>query len=188
MALRGVRDPTPPRRDPDAKWCEVTLVDKGLPMKQYLEEAVLLFPRVVTGKGVGPVLKAVIQTVVGMQEGVVSWRVDQERELKEVAKSLTAANDALYKLVPEHGKGICAGINFAFLYVVCEALEYVDRRVVDGLLFGFAPVGEVPAGGRFRPVDEPSVAPFSAAENAQLFDQVAADLDQRARRAKGKGV
>ena len=44
----------------------------------------------------GPVLKAVIQTVVGMQEGVVSWRVDQERELKVVAKSLTAANDALY--------------------------------------------------------------------------------------------
>ena len=51
-ALRGVRDPTPPMRDPDAKWSEVTLVDKGLPMREYLREATLLFPRTVTGKGV----------------------------------------------------------------------------------------------------------------------------------------
>ena len=90
--------------------------------------------------------------------------------------------------MPAHGNQTCAGINFAFLYVVCEALEYVDRKVVDGLLFGFVPVGDVPPGGRFRPVDEPDVAPFSAEENSRMFDQVAADLEQRFRRAEKKGV
>ena len=31
-SLRGVQDPTPQRRDPSVKWCEKTLIDKGLPM------------------------------------------------------------------------------------------------------------------------------------------------------------
>mgnify|MGYP007125919336 CR=1 FL=1 len=118
-----------------------------------------------------------------MREGVVEWRKDQERSLKTVATSLKAANAELQRLVPDHGKGICAGINFAFLYVVCEALEYVDRKVVDRILFGFVPVGDVPPGGRFRPVDEPSVESFTAAENSSMFDQVSSDLAQRARRA-----
>ena len=186
-ALRGVQDPTPPKRDVSGKWSEVTLVDKGLPMREYLHEAVKLFPRAVTGKGMGPVLRAVVREVSELQGGVVSWRAAQERSLKMVATSLTAATAELQKLVPDHGKHVCAGINFAFLYVVCEALEYVDRKVVDGILFGFVPVGDVPPGGRFRPVDEPVVAPFSAEENAQLFDQVSADLAQRSRRARQKG-
>ena len=32
-ALRGVHDPTPPKRDPEVKWSEATLVDKSLPMR-----------------------------------------------------------------------------------------------------------------------------------------------------------
>jgi hypothetical protein len=187
-SLRGVQDPTPQRRDPSVKWCEKTLIDKGLPMGEYLKEAVELLPRSVTGKGMGPVLQAVVKAVAELGGGVIRWRAQQERDLKTIAKSLGTANAELQKLVPEHGKRTCAGINFAFLYVVCEALEYVDRKVVDGLLFGFIPVGVVPPGGRFRPVDEPDVAPFSAEENSQMFDQVAADLAQRFRRAGQKGV
>ena len=38
-ALRGVHDPTPPKRDPEAKWSEATLVDKSLPMRAYLAKA-----------------------------------------------------------------------------------------------------------------------------------------------------
>ena len=186
--LRGVQDPTPPRRDLSEKWCEKTLVDKGLPMREYLQEAVELLPRTVTGKGMGPVLRAVVKAVAELGKGVIPWRAEQERVLKTIAKSLGAANAELQKLVPAHGKQTCAGINFAFLYVVCEALEYVDRKVVDGLLFGFVPVGDVPPGGRFRPVDEPDVAPFTAEENSRMFDQVAADLEQRFRRAEKKGV
>ena len=49
-SLRGVQDPTPPKRDPVAKWTESTLVDKGLPMGEYLEQAKSLFPRTVTGE------------------------------------------------------------------------------------------------------------------------------------------
>jgi hypothetical protein len=188
LDLRGVQDPTPPKHEKGGKWSEKTLVDKELPMREYLRAAVELFPRTVTGKGMGPVLKAVVKNVASLGEGVISWRADQESSLKAVAKSLAAANAELQKLVPEHGKGICAGINFAFLYVLCEALEYVDRKVVDGILFGFAPVGDVPPGGRFRPIDEPDVAPFSAEENSKMFDQVAADLTQRRRRARQKGV
>ena len=185
--LRGVQDPTPPKRDPSGKWSEKTLVDKELPMHEYLRAAVELFPRTVTGKGMGPVLRAVVKKVASLREGVTPWRAAQERSFKAVAKSLAAPNAELQKLVPDHGKGICAGINFAFLYVLCEALEYVDRKVVDGILFGFAPVGDVPPGGRFRPVDEPSVEPFSTEENSQMFDQVAADLAQRFRRARQQG-
>lgn len=108
--------------------------------------------------------------------------------MKVIAESLSAANDELHKLIPAHGSRVAAGINFALLYVLCEALEYVDRKLVDGMLYGFAPVGDVPPGGRFRPVDEPHVEPFSTAENVELFDQVAADLAQRWRRARQKGV
>ena len=187
LDLRGVQDPTPPKHEKGGKWSEKTLVDKELPMREYLRAAVELFPRTVTGKGMGPVLTAVVKNVASLGEGVISWRADQESSLKAVAKSLVAPNAELQKLVPEHGKGICAGINFAFLYVLCEALEYVDRKVVDGILFGFAPVGEVPPGGRFRPVDEPSVAPFSTEENSDMFDRVAADLARRFRRAQQQG-
>ena len=187
LDLRGVQDPTPPKHEKGGKWSEKTLVDKELPMREYLRAAVELFPRTVTGKGMGPVLKAVVKNVASLGEGVISWRADQESSLKAVAKSLVAPNAELQKLVPEHGKGICAGINFAFLYVLCEALEYVDRKVVDGILFGFAPVGDVPPGGRFRPVDEPSVAPFSTEENSDMFDRVAADLARRFRRAQQQG-
>ena len=49
-SLRGVQDPTPPRRDPGVKWCEKTLIDKGLPMGEYLKEAVELLPRSVTAQ------------------------------------------------------------------------------------------------------------------------------------------
>ena len=59
VALHGVQDPTLLKRESDAKWSEVTILDKTLPMHQYLEEAILLFPKTVTGKGMGPVLKAV---------------------------------------------------------------------------------------------------------------------------------
>ena len=78
-SLRGVQDPTPPRRDPGVKWCEKTLIDKGLPMGEYLKEAVELLPRSVTGKGMGPVLRAVVKAVadlylVGCNVGAVDWR------------------------------------------------------------------------------------------------------------------
>ena len=109
--LRGVQDPTPPKRDPSGKWSEKTLVDKELPMHEYLRAAVELFPRTVTGKGMGPVLRAVVKKVASLREGVTPWRAAQERSFKAVAKSLAAPNAELQKLVPDHGKGICAGIN-----------------------------------------------------------------------------
>ena len=84
-ALRGVQDPTPPKRDVSGKWREVTLVDKGLPMREYLHEAVKLFPRAVTGKGMGPVLRAVVREVSELQGGVVSWLAAQERSLNPSA-------------------------------------------------------------------------------------------------------
>lgn len=78
MALRGVQDPTPLKRDPGAKWSEVTILDKTLPMRQYLEDARSLFPRTMAGKGMGLVLKAVVKEVSGRQAGVVRWRKLQE--------------------------------------------------------------------------------------------------------------
>ena len=86
VALRGVQDPTPPKCESDAKWSkresdakrsEVTNLDKTLPMHQYLEEAILLFPKTVTGKGMGPVLKAVARCSDSHFEGAVIrvlWR------------------------------------------------------------------------------------------------------------------
>ena len=77
VALHGVQDPTPPKRESDAKWSEVTILDKTLPMHQYLEEAILLFPKTVTGKGMGPVLKAVARCSDSHFQGAVIrvlWR------------------------------------------------------------------------------------------------------------------
>ena len=78
-SLRGVQDLTPPKRDPSVKWCEKTLIDKGLPMSEYLKEAVELLPRSVTGKGMGPVLRAVVKAVAELGDGVIPWRAQQER-------------------------------------------------------------------------------------------------------------
>ena len=88
MALRGVQDSTPLKRDPGAKWSEVTILDKTLPMRQYLEDAKLLFPRTVTGKGMGPVLKAVVEEVSRRKADVFQWRKLQEGGLKVIAESL----------------------------------------------------------------------------------------------------
>jgi hypothetical protein len=90
LDLRGVQDPTPPKHEKGGKWSEKTLVDKELPMSEYLRAAVELFPRTVTGKGMGPVLRAVVKNVASLGEGVISWRADQESSLKAVAKSLAA--------------------------------------------------------------------------------------------------
>ena len=45
VALHGVQDPTLLKRESAAKWSEVTILDKTLPMHQYLEEAILLFSK-----------------------------------------------------------------------------------------------------------------------------------------------
>ena len=96
-------------------------------------------------------------------------------------------NKALLKLVPEHGRGITQNFNYALLYVVCEAIGYVDRTVVGSMLYGFMPIGDVPPGGRFRPVDEPHVEPFTAEENSEMFDEVSAVLSETARKARQRG-
>lgn len=186
-ATRGVYDATPAKRMQVTRWSEKTILDKTLPMAQYLQEAILLHPRVVSGKGMGSVLRAVVRAVSGLGEGVISWRARQEFEIKRIAKSLEGANKALLQLVPTHGQGITRSFNYALLYVVCEAIGYVDRTVVDAMLYGFMPVGDVPAGGRFRPVDEPEVAPFTAEENSKLFDDVSAVLSESARKARRQG-
>ena len=50
-ATRGVYDATPAKRMQVTRWSEKTILDKTLPMAQYLQEAILLHPRVVSGKG-----------------------------------------------------------------------------------------------------------------------------------------
>ena len=64
-------------------------------MREYLQEAVELLPRTVTGKGMGPVLRAVVKAVAELGKGVIPWRAEQERVLKTIAKSLGAANAEL---------------------------------------------------------------------------------------------
>ena len=187
VCLRGVADETPAKRVAREVWEEETIVDKGLPIGQYLREAAGLPPRVVSRKGVGRVLGVVVSEVSAMRDSIIGWRAVQQRALQEVADSLQAANAELMLLVPEHGRIISKGVNFAFLYVACEALQYVDGFVVDKLLYGFEPVGEVPAGGRFRPIDEPAVQAFSTDENRENFDMVATRLEVSARRAIQKG-
>ena len=93
----------------------------------------------------------------------------------------------LLQLVPQYCQGITQSFNYSLLYVACEAIGYVDCTVVDSMLYGFMPVGDVPACGRFRPVDEPEVTPFTAEENSKLFDDVSAVLSETSRKARGQG-
>ena len=85
-ATRGVYDATPAKRMQVTRWSEKTILDKTLPMAQYLQEAILLHPMVVSGKGMGSVLRAVVRAVSGLGEGVISWRARQEFEIKRIAK------------------------------------------------------------------------------------------------------
>ena len=119
--LRGVQDPTPPKHDKSGKWSERTLVDKELSMREYLREAVELFPRTVTGKGMGPVLKAVVRKVASLREGVIPWRADQERSLKAVAKSWrrrTLSSKSWFQITV---RGFVQGLTSLF-YTFCARL------------------------------------------------------------------
>ena len=189
-SLRGVHDATPSQRVQlhGQKWVEKTLVDKTLGMADYLEEAIGLQPITISTAGVGPVVRAVVAAVAERGGDIICWRAAQQTAVQRVADSLAGANAALLALVPPHGRHICKGLNYAFMYVACEVIQYVDRRIVDTMLLGFMPTGEVPPGGRYRKVVEGPVEPFDAAENSELFDMVSSRLSQAARRARARGT
>ena len=90
--LRGVSEVTPPRRVNGTVWHERTIIDKSLTMEQHLQEAILLQPKVVSGKGVGNVLQAVVGAVASKRESIGPWRTEQRRSIQKIADSLRVPN------------------------------------------------------------------------------------------------
>ena len=116
---------------------EHTIIDKSLTMSLAVANAIKLKPRSIGSRGVGPVLRKTIQVASIMGAAIKEWRQKQRDELDAVAESLKPITARLQQMVPEHGREICRQVDYALLYVVHEAIEYVDAGVVDGLLFGF---------------------------------------------------
>ena len=186
--LSGVFDSTPPpKRKFEGQWSEKTILDKEIPMAEFLTKAIKLHPRPLSAKGLTKVLDATIRQVAATGSDISGWRGAQRTEISKVKKRIKHLNRDILCLVPEHGKGICSQMDFAFMYLVVQAIGYVDVFIVDNTLRGFPATGDIPSGGRFTPVVEPEVEPFTAEENRENFDMVSGRLNEMARKAMAAG-
>ena len=164
------------------KFEEHTIISKGLDMADAVLQAISL-PPVVRTQSIGKLMQAVIAVVANKRGQICQYRYEQQAIIEQVQMQLSPLNSRLLELVPLHGRGINSGMNFALLYCIQIACKYSDVYVVDSMLQGFPAMYRVPAGGVFRPVVEPAVERYSAAENNECFDRVVRRLQQTARRA-----
>ena len=164
------------------KFEEPTIISKGLDMADAVLQAISL-PPVVRTQSIGKLMQAVIAVVAKRRGQICQYRYEQQAIIEQVQMQLSPLNSRLLDLVPLHGRGINSGMNFALLYCIQIACKYSDVYVVDSMLQGFPAMYRVPAGGVFRPVVEPAVERYSAAENNECFDRVVRRLQQTARRA-----
>ena len=134
-AMVCVHDGTPePRSAPSGAWSERTVIAKDLSMAEHLSKAICLDPIAIGSKSIGLVLQAVVRVVSGMRDRVAGYREEQRAAIERIVLELKEADAAIHAFVPSHGSELCRHVNFAFCYLACEAIGYVDNLVVDGML------------------------------------------------------
>ena len=160
---------------------ETTLVDSTLSMVDHVIAAIRLsFPQL--DQSPGQVLEAVVARIVCLGNALEHERRNVMRALQTASRMVHCVTVELRELVPEFARPINGHVNFGLIEVVLRVIEWPDSCLIDRLIFGFCPVGDVPFAGCHRPVDEPERAAFSRGDNQASFDKAAEVLGRKARK------
>ena len=173
--------------DSNTQWRERTIIPQELSIRDAIKRAKSLSPPP-QGGTLSNTLVATIRALAGMGNSIVPWRVAQRDKIKGIARRLEAFNPGLRALIPAHGRNLNARINFATMYTLHAAIGYIDRLLIDKMLFGFEVVYNIPTSLAFRAVQEPPVDRFTTAENVACFDMVSKQLHKAARDATRIGA
>ena len=184
-----VDSPIPKRikYDSSTPWRERTIVPQELSTQEAIKfsKSLLSPPQ---GGTLSNTLVAVIRSIAGMGDTIVPWRVTQRERFKSISRRLEGLNPRLRALIPAHGRSLNARMNFATLYALHAAIRYMDRLLIDKMLFGFEVIYNIPTSLVFREITEPPVVPFTTSENLACFDMVSKRLHKAARDAMRVGA
>ena len=102
--------------------------------------------------------------------------------VRRASQMVMPATEELRALVPKFAKPIAGTVNFGLIEVLIRAVKWPHQELVDCLIFGFCPVGDIPFVGVHRPIEEHEREPFSAKGNAESFDEASRVLEKKARK------
>ena len=173
----------PPKKTPkDGRNArETTLVDASLSMVEHVLYAIRL-PFQEADKGVDNVLQCVVQHLANAKDGIVDERRQWTDAVRRASQMVMPATEELRALVPKFAKPIAGTVNFGLIEVLIRAVKWPHQELVDCLIFGFCPVGDIPFVGVHRPIEEHEREPFSAKGNAESFDEASRVLEKKARK------
>ena len=145
----------PSPRLPRTSALEQTLVPRSLSMVEFVRACIALdFPFSLRLKD--PLLQRVIPCIVRFGPGIVAERA-RRRACITVAKRLIAPLTAdLRLLVSDFARPIAGHVDFGLIECLVRVCRWPHVSLVDSLVFGFQPVGDIPFCGCHCPVDEPS--------------------------------
>jgi len=189
-SLLGIAAPVYEQRFPITRFVESehTLVDASLDMLGALHGAVQLgFHRI--RDPVGEVLALVVQRVasapysatVSLRERLLAVVGEASAEVRPLTRDLRA-------LVPEFARPIAGGVDFGLIEVLVVSFDWVHKALVDCLIGGFCPVGDVPVTRVHRPVAQSATDTFSRESNAKAFDDAVRILEKRAAGASAQAL
>ena len=188
--LLGIAAPVYQQRIPVARFVESehTLVDASLDMLGALQGAVGLgFHR--AREPVGEVLALVVQKVASAPFSVtVGLRKRLLAVVREASFGVRPLTRDLRALVPEFALPIAGGVDFGLVEVLVVSFDWVHKALVDCLIEGFWPVGDVPVTRVHRPVVQPATEFFSRESNAKAFDDAVRILEKRAQGASAQAL
>ena len=169
---------------------EGTIVDADLDMTGAMHAALQLsFPA--ERKRIDAVLQAVVCELACVRDGAVSHRRAARAAVREAVRVLAPATADLRNLVPVFLRPIVGHVDFGLFETIVRVIGWPHADLIDYCIFGFPPVGRIPACGCHRPIEpEPEPVVNTRADNAQTFDKAVEILTRRARResASASGV
>ena len=116
---------------------------------------------------------------------IVKDRAARRRALSTAKRMIQPLTLDLQSLVRDFSKPINGHVDFGLIECMVRVCEWPHFWLVDLLIYGFQPVGEVPVCGIHRPVDEPCSEEFSKESNQKSFDDAVEHLTRKAKRAGG---
>jgi hypothetical protein len=160
---------------------DTTLVDASLSMVGHVVHAIKL-PFQEADKGVDNVLECVVRHIASAQHGIVDERRKWSDAVRRASRLVMPATKELRELVPKFARPIAGAVNFGLIEVLLRVVKWPHQNLVDCLIFGFCPVGDVPFTGVHRPIDEPEGGQFSVEDNANSFDEASRVLERKAKK------
>ena len=172
----------PPPKAPFRPATETTLVDPSLCMVDAVRAGLgLSFPFVHSLRD--NLRSVLVSELVRIGSDIIQVRASRRHALTIAKRMIRPLTVDLQSLVSDFARPINGHVDFGLVECLVRAFKWPHFWLVDVLICGFQPVGEVPVCGCHRRVDEPSTEVFSKESNLQCFDDSVEHLTVKARRA-----